>query len=807
MKFTLAWLKAHLETKETATSIADALTRLGLEVEGVEDRAAKLAAFTVGHVIEAKPHPNADRLRVCLVDTGRDKVQVVCGAPNARTGMKGVFARAGTVIPATGQVLKAGVIRGEASDGMLCSAYEMGLSEDHEGIIDLPADALVGEPFAKFLGLDDPVFEVAVTPNRADCLAVRGIARDLAAAGLGILKPIDLAPPAVGSREGGFMSPVQWRIDPAALGGCPLVVGRLVRGLKNRPSPRWMQERLTAIGLRPISALVDITNFVTFDLGRPLHVFDADKLEGGDLTMRMARAGERMAALNGKTYELDPSMVVIADRRTVQGIAGVMGGEASGCTETTTSVFIESAYFDPIQVAQTGRKLNLLSDARYRFERGVDPTSPFWGADIAAKLAVELCGGEASERSVAGAEPSWRRSLGLRVGRVQSLGGIEVPAEECRSILRSLGFTVKGEGEDLTAEPPSWRADVEGEADLVEEVVRVHGLDRVAPVSLAPPSVIPPPAISIQQRRAIVAKRALAGRGFMEAVTFSFMPAAAARLFEGAGAALTLINPISADLDVMRPSILPNLLAAAKRNLDRGLGGSQGDPALFEVGPQYADSTPMGQALIAAAIRVGHVGPRHWQVPQRAADAFDAKADALAVLEAVGAPVENLQVSTDAPGWYHPGQSGALRLGPTVLAWFGMLHPSIIEAFDLKGKAAAIEVFLAKVPTPRGRGTARPVLKLSAFQPVERDFAFVLDAAVAADQVVRAAKGAEKGLISDVRVFDLYEGDRLGPGKKSLALSVVLQPTGATLTEDEIEAVAAKIVAAVAKSTGGVLRT
>jgi phenylalanyl-tRNA synthetase beta chain len=796
MKFTLNWLKRHLDTAADAAAVADALTRIGLEVEGVEDRGAKLAPFLVGYVVSAEKHPNADRLKVCLVDTGTDKVQVICGAPNARTGMKGVFARAGSTIPRTGAELKAGVIRGVESNGMLCSAFEMGLSDDHEGIIDLPADAPVGRPFAQFMGLDDPIFEIAVTPNKADCLGVRGIARDLAAAGLGTLKPFDTAPVL-----GRYPCPTRWRIAPGAESACPYVVGRTVRGLKNGPSPSWLQERLTAIGLRPISALVDITNLTTFDFARPLHVFDAGKLSG-DMTMRFARAGERLAALNGRTYDLAPSMLVIADDKSVHGIAGIMGGEETGCSATTTSVFIESALFDRGAVARTGRALNIVSDARYRFERGIDPTSPLWGCEAATRLILEICGGEAGELTVAGGVPAWQRQIDYRWRRTATLAGIDIDPREQRRILLSLGFAVEGDGERVKVAPPAWRADVEGEADLVEEVTRINGFDRIEARSLTSPGAVPATAVTGGLRRSIVAKRMLAERGLMEAVTFSFMPASQAELFGNVKDELKLLNPISADLDAMRPSILPNLLAAVRRNLDRGVK----DPALFEVGPQYADASPNGQALVAASIRSGSAGPRHWLETARPVDAYDAKADAMAVLEVLGAPIENLQVTTDAPAWYHPGQAASLRLGPNVLAWFGAVHPKVLTVFDIRLPVVAVEVFLDRIPEPKRKETARPPLKLSPFQPVERDFAFVLDAGIAAEAVMRAVRAADKALIAEVRIFDRYEGDKVGPGKKSLAFAVALQPTDATLTDEQIEAVSAKIVAAVAKATGGTLR-
>jgi phenylalanyl-tRNA synthetase beta chain len=800
MKFTLSWLKEHLETSAGPAEIAAKLTALGLEVESIEDRGRDLAPFVVGHVVEAKPHPNADRLRVCIVETGQGRIQVICGAPNARTGMKGVFARVGSLIPGTGLELKAGLIRGVESNGMLLSPREMGLGQEHDGIVDLPAEAVVGSPAAGAMGLDDPLFDVAVTPDRADCLGIAGIARDLAAAETGRFTPRDLSPV-----PGSFESPIRWLRDfPAdAQDACPMVVGRCFRGLKNGPSPRWLQDRLTAIGLRPISALVDITNYVTFDLGRPLHVFDAKKLNG-DLTMRLARAGEEILALDGKTYRLDPDMVVIADSAAVHGIGGVMGGELSGCSAETTEMFLEVALFDRARVAATGRRLGLESDARYRFERGVDPLSAGWGAEVAARLVLEICGGEASRPVAAGRLPEFRRELTLRQERIMGLGGVEVPPAEAKRILLALGFEVEEQARTLEVVVPSWRADVEGEADLVEEVLRVWGFERIPAVSLPRLEALPARATTPDQRRAVHARRLLAERGLMEAVTFSFLRRDWAALFGGGGAALTLANPISADLDQMRPSLLPNLLAAAARNGARGYP----DAALFEVGPRYEGDRPEDQRLTAAGLRVGLSVPRQWAGPMRNADAFDAKADALALLTALGAPIDNLQTTADPPRWFHPGRSGVLRLGASVLAVFGELHPRVLKALDLKGPAAGFEIDLDRIPQPRAKaGPGRPLLKASPFQPIERDFAFVVASDVPAEKLVRAARSANKASIASVAVFDQFAGPALGAGRKSIAISVTLQPTEKTLTEAEIEAVAARIVAAVNKATGGTLRS
>ncbi|MET1026871.1 MAG: phenylalanine--tRNA ligase subunit beta, partial [Dongiaceae bacterium] len=718
-------------------------------------------------------------------------------APNAKTGMKGIFAAPGSYIPGTQMTLEKGVIRGVESNGMLCSVREMGIGTDHDGIIELPEDAPLGASFAAYQKLDDPVIEIKLTPDRADCLGVRGIARDLAAAGLGSLKPLQAAKIA-----GSYQSTISWQLSDDGQ-CCPLVAGRAFKNLKNGPSPRWLQDRLLAIGLRPISTLVDITNFVTFDLGRPLHVFDADKLHGNP-TLRLARDGETLLALDGKTYLLDSSMTVIADNDGPVSIGGVMGGEATGCSEATTHVFLEVALFEPTAVARTGRKLNINSDARYRFERGVDPQSTDWGLDVATRLILDLCGGEASTASIAGKMPAWQRAVEFRPARVLGLGGVDVPAASQQSILQRLGFEVSVKNEALwSVTIPSWRHDVDGEADLVEEVLRVNDFDNIPVTSLPRTTPLPVASLTAAQKRVPVTKRLLASRGLMEAVTFSFMAGEIAALFTSSNALVRLDNPISADLDVMRPSILGNLLQAAGRNAARGLN----DAALFEVGPTYVDDTEKGQILTATGIRVGQARPRHWEAKPRPADAFDAKADALAILSTFGVPVDNLQILAEAPSYYHPGRSAVLRLGPTILGQFGELHPRILKALDLKGPAVGFEVFLDRLPTPRAKGTARPLLNASPFQPVERDFAVVVDAKIPADKVIKAAKGADKALITEVKLFDVFSGGNLGADKKSIAFSVTLQPKDKTLTDQEIDAAAAKVVAAVNKATGGVLRT
>ncbi len=801
MKFTLSWLREHLETDASLDQILERLTMVGLEVEKVTDRAAGLESFIVARVAEARPHPDADRLRVCTVETGSETVEVVCGAPNARTGLVGVFAASGAYIPGTGITLKPTEIRGVASNGMLLSEREMGLSDDHDGIIDLPEDTPIGEAAVTVMGLDDPIIEIAITPNRGDCLGVRGIARDLAASGLGTLKPLDATPV-----PGAFASPINVHLefDAQTADACPYFIGRYVRGVKNGDSPQWLKDKLLAIGLRPISALVDITNLLTFDLGRPLHVFDASKVTG-DIRPRLARAGETLAALDGKTYTLDETMTVIADDGGAEGLGGVIGGEAAGCTEKTTDVFIEAAYFDPIRTATTGRKLNVMSDARFRFERGVDPAFLVDGMEIASRLIIELCGGEASEIVIAGTEPDWRRDITLRAERVRSLGGVDVAADEIARILTALGFAARPTDEGFSIAIPSWRDDIVGEACLVEEVVRIYGYDKIKAVPLLNPEPLPAPAFAPVLRRRSAARRLLAGRGLVEAVTYSFLGAADAALFGEIPEAVKLVNPISADLDVMRPSLLPNLIAAAARNSARGLTGI----SLFEVGPVFAGDKPEDQSTVAAAIRCGTTGPRHWSAGSRPWDAYDAKADAEAVLADLGVSVERLLTTTDAPAWYHPGRSGVLRQGlKNQLARFGEIHPRILNRMGAEGPIVAIEVFLDNMAPPKARkSTARPNLNLPAFQKVERDFAFVADADVAAGAVVAAARTADKTLITEVRVFDVFSGGSLQADQKSIAITVVLQPTDRTMTDREIEDVAARIIGNVADKTGAALRS
>ena len=797
MKTTLGWLKDHIDLTASFDEMVAALAMRGLEVDGIEDRAKDLKPFIIARVVSAEPHPNADKLKLCRVDTGRGEVQVVCGAPNAHAPMLGVFAPVGSVIPRTGAVLKASAIRGVESQGMLCSGYELGLSDDHTGIIELPDGLTPGTGFAAAMGLDDPVLDIKITANRADCLGVHGLARDLAASGLGALspRPIDAVP-------GKFPSPIAVHLAGPDDRACPLFLGRLVRGVRNGPSPDWLRDRLLAIGLRPISVLVDITNFMTFDRGRPLHVFDAGKIDG-DLAVRGARPGETLRALDGRDYALDGDMTVIADNDAVLSLGGVIGGESTGCSDATNDVFIEAALFDPVRTAATGRKLGIQSDARYRFERGLDPEFVRPGLELATRLVLELCGGEPSEIVTAGAVPVWRRQIAFRPARTESLGGLDLEAKEQRRILEALGCTIAGDGETVSVAPPSWRADLVGEADLVEEVLRIHGYDKIPAVPLKRDSDLPKPAIDAAQGRAGFVRRALASRDLIEALTFSFLPVEQADLFGGAPPHLRVVNPIAAGLDQMRPSILPNLLMAAQRNADR----FEPNAALFEIGPQYRDDTPAGQEEMATGVRVGRAGVKRWDDPARPVDAFMAKADALAVLAAAGIAPENVQVSADPPAWYHPGRAGTLKLGPKRLGHFGEFHPGVLAALGVDGPAVGFEIFLDAIPLPRAKGRARPLLRPSPFQPVERDFAFIVVADLPAETLLRAARNVDKKLVTQVRLFDVYQGKGIEAGQKSLAITVRLQPADATLTDAQIEGFSKSLIAAVEKATGGKLRS
>ena len=800
MKFTLSWLKEHLDTDADAQTVANKLTGIGLEVETISDAGAALKDFIVGEIITADKHPNADKLRLCSVNAGDGSpLQIVCGAPNARAGLKVVLARPGTVIPASGEALKIGNIRGVESRGMMCSARELLLGEDHDGIIELAPGAKVGGGVAEALaekGLlsTDPMIEVSITPNRGDAASVWGIARDLAAAGLGKLKTEKVQPVA-----GKFPSPKKITLDftPENKDACTIFAGRLIRGVKNGPAPKWVQDRFAAVGMKSISALVDATNFVAQDRGRPLHVFDADKLSG-NLSARMAKDHEQVLALDEKTYVLDKDTIVIADDSFARGIAGIMGGMDTGSFEDTRNVFIESAWFDPARIARAGRKLGIISDARYRFERGVDPEFVLPGLELATRLILEWCGGEASEVVIAGALPPPHKHIEFDPGLVESLGGIRIAKERIISILESLGFTV-AQHATLHVTPPSWRRDIDGPADLVEEVVRIYGLADVASVALTRDAAVAKPVLSPAQRRARTVRRALAARGFHECVSFSFIAQGQAKLFGGGDAARQLSNPIASDLDAMRPSLLPSLLGAASRNAARGFS----DLLLFEIGAAFQSGMPGAQTTNAAGLIVG-TGVRDWTKSGHAADAFDAKGAMLAGLEAAMGAALTAPVTANAPGWFHPGRSGIIALGPKVIANFGELHPKILAAFDIKLPVSGFEIVLDALPEPKTK--TREPFAPSPFQAIERDFAFVVDQSVAAGDLVRAVKNAERVLIDTVSLFDVYEGKGVPEGKKSIAIAVRLQPKDKTLTDAEIEAVAGKIVAAAVK-LGAVLRS
>ena len=804
MKFTLPWLKEHLDTTASLPEIVDTLTMIGLDVENVEDHAALLKPFVIANVLSAEKHPNADRLRVCMVDIGDGKpIQVVCGAPNARAGMKGVFSAPGTFIPGKNITLAVGTIRGVESRGMLCSAAELMIADDHEGIIELPPDAPVGKSYTEWAKLGDPVIEINLTPNRPDCTGVSGIARDLGATDIGDFK--DRPPKPV---KGTFPCPVKVTLDFGQTHPlCPAFSLRLVKGVKNGVSPNWLEKRLTAIGLRPINALVDITNFITFDRGRPLHVFDAAKVRG-NLTVRRARRGETLLALDGKTYELDAAMCVIADDKGVESLAGVIGGEATGCSEATTDVLIESALWDPLNIADTGRKLAINSDARYRFERGVDPNFMLPGLELATQMVMELCGGTPSEVVVAGDPLPKETIIDFPLTELPRLTGMKLSLPEVRRVLEKLGFLAAGQNEVVKVAVPSWRPDVHDRADIVEELVRIVGVDKVPSTPFPRGADARKSVLTPIQNRTRKARRALAARGLTEAVTWSFVSKREAELFGGGSAPLALVNPIAAELSDMRPSLIPGLVMAAQRNAHRGYP----DVALFEVGQIFKGDKPEDQFTAAASLRralaKGSGIGRHWSSKVAPVDAFDAKADAFAVLSAAGAPMQALQVVPGGPAWFHPGRSGTIQIGPhTVLGSFGELHPRAVEALNAEGPLAACEVILEKIPEPKAKATrAKPALELSPFQPVERDFAFVVDRGVNASEIVRAAQSIDKKLIINVTVFDVYEGKGIDPGKKSIAIAVTIQPREKTMTDAEIDALGQKIIAEVRRKTGGMLR-
>ncbi len=802
MKFTINWLKKHLDTNASTQEICDKLTNIGLELEEFEDLSAVYEPFKVAYVESAEKHPDADKLKVCQVKTKDGTMQVVCGAPNARTGMKGLFAPCGSYIPGLDMELKKSKIRGVESNGMLVSEREMCLSDEHQGIIEVDDSLEIGTSMASIYGLDEKLIEIGLTPNRADCAGVRGIARDLAAAGLGTLKDIDDSPV-----EGTFPCPINVIIEDD---GCKMFCGRLIKNVKNGPSPTWVQNLLKNVGLRPISALVDITNLMTMEYARPLHVFDADKVKG-NMVLRKTTGDEEIDALNDKSYDVVEGAIGIYDDSGLISLAGTVGGVSTSCEQDTVNVFVESAYFDPMRIARAGRDMGVSSDARYRFERGVDPEFTRPGMEVATRLVLEICGTdetEVSEIVQAGDIPEWKRVIEFDPSYTKKLCGVDVPAKEQISILERLGFAIEKSSSDggmLKISPPSWRGDIEGKADLTEEVARIYGFENIEPVSVRSEKAVTSSAETVKLSRARAARSAMAASGLSECVTWSFMNKDLASAFgSNDNSSLTLCNPISSELDQMRPSILPNLIEAAGRNADRGFY----DVSLCEVGPVFRSAKADGQDYMAAGVRANNKTPRHWasDITERAVDAYDVKADAMAVLEACGAPAAKAQISTDAPEYYHPGRSGVLRLGKNVIAQFGEIHPAILDQMGIKTPMAGFEVFLENIPEPRSKGTSRPLLALSPFQPLTRDFAFVVKDEVSAEDLVRAAKSGDKKLISDARVFDIYKGKGIEGGHKSVALSVTIEPVDATLSDEQLDALMNNVIDAVANKCGGVLR-
>lgn len=794
MKFSISWLKEHLDTTASVDEIAETLTKIGLEVEEIFNPASKLDGFVTAEVETYEKHPDSDHLGLLTVNTGKEKLQVVCGAPNCKQGLKGIFAPVGVIIPCYGEELKVGKIRGVESFGMMCSEKELGVGEDHSGIIELPADTQIGLPAAEVLNID-PVIEINITPNRAECLGVRGVARDLAAAGLGTLKPLKIS-----KTDSKFKSPINVKIED--FDACPVYVGRYIKNVNNKAeTPKWMKDRLTAIGLRPISPLVDITNYINYDMARPLHVFDADKLKG-DIVVRMAKEGEKFISLEEKEYDLDNKSLGICDDESVQCLGGIMGGAEKGCSDDTTNVFLECALFTPECIARTGRKFAIDSDSRYRYERWVDPKSNILGSDYATQMILEICGGEASDMVVAGSEPNEQRVAYIRPSRIKDLIGMEVSKEKIVEILNHLGFVTSEENDKIKAISPTWRGDIEGEHDLVEEVVRMIGLDAIEPESL-PHGKFPKQVLSPAQRRAVTLKHELASRGMYETVTWSFTDSNLAKDFRKGKEPVLLFNPIATDLDEMRPSVLPNLLLAVKNNVARGYG----NVALFEVGPEFFGRKPGEQNQVAAGVRCGMTSKKDWNGSARAYDVFDVKADALAAIAAANGPFENAQITLDAPSYYHPGRSGALRLGKNVLAYFGELHPAVLKKFGIKQRVMAFEVILSNIPLPRSSNDkAKKKLELSSFQPVDKDLAFVVDKTVPAINLITAAKTADREFISDVRVFDVYEGENLPEGKKSIALALTFQPKDKTFTDQDIENLMNKVIQEMKKKCNAELR-
>ncbi len=806
MKFTINWLKTHLKTDASNEEIINALTMIGLEVEGVEDQVKLLEPFTIAKVIEAKKHPNADKLQVLLVDSGKgEPIKVVCGAPNAKTGMMGVFASTGTYIPGAEFTLKKGNIRGEESNGMMCSEKELLLSDNHDGIIELPADAPLGMKYIDYVKMDNVVIDVAITPNRGDCASVFGIARDLSATGIGDLIDEPIKP--IEASAGKTTIPIELRFNDDKSPACPLFAGRMVKGVKNCASPKWLQDYLRAIGLRPINALADITNFITYDRGRPLHVFDADKLSG-TLHARMGKKGEKLNALDNKSYDIDETMCVIADDSGAIGLGGIIGGISTSCDENTKNVLIESAWFDPKNIAKTGRKLGINSDARYRFERYVDPKSTNLGIELATKLILEICGGKACETNLVGEKLPIERIIDFPISEIERLTGLKVPLAEIKVILTRLGFWLSGTGDIVKIAVPSWRSDISLKADIVEEIMRIVGVDKVPVEPLPTLSGVAKTMLTNSQNNRRLARRVLAARGMKEAITYSFISSDNAKLFGGGDRSLRLANAIASDMSDMRPSLLPGLLLAAGKNINRGFA----DGAIFEVGQVFLDDSEEGQKNFASAIRYGNAGlngaTRHWLNNPKKVSAYDIKADLAAMFDVLGQDIEKAQIIAEPAIWAHPGRSGRIQLGPkNILAHFGEVHPSILAKMGLEEPIVAFEANLDALPKPRNKATkTKPHLTLSDLMPLSRDFAFIVDEEVTGATIIKAAKNANKSLITGVNIFDIYQGENIEKGKKSIAIEVIIQPKDKTLNDEEIEEISNAIIASVTKATGGILR-
>ncbi len=794
MKFTLSWLKEHLDTEASVEQIAETLTKIGLEVEEVINPFENMEGFVTARIEEVEDHPDSDHLHVLKVNDGEKVLQIVCGAPNVKKGMMGILAHVGAYIPLFNEKIKVGKVRGVESFGMMCAEDEIGVGTDHQGIIELPANAPIGLTLAEVYKAD-PVFDISITPNRAECLGVRGVARDLAAAGLGKLKPLNIS-----KQNSTFSSPIKVKVEDFE--ACPVYTARYIKGVNNKAeTPKWMRDRLNAIGLRSISPLVDITNYINYDMARPLHVFDADKIKG-DICVRMAKNGEKFVSLEDKEYSLDDKSLGICDDEGVQCLGGIMGGNAKGCSENTVNVLLESALFAPVCIARTGRKFQIDSDSRYRYERWVDPNSNILGSEYATQLILQICGGEASEIEIAGEENYQPVTTFIRPQRVKSFIGVEIPEGKIIDILNRLGFETKKDGDKIWATSPSWRGDIEGEHDLIEEVVRMWGLDNV-PAESMPKAYFPAQTLQPEQRRVVTIRHELASRGLLETVTWGFTDSKLAQYFRKGKQPVPVCNPITAELDEMRPSALINLLIGVKNNMARGYS----DVSLFEVGPEFFGRKPGEQRLVAAGVRCGMTAKKHWLKDERNFDVFDVKADAMAAIAAANGPFDSARISLDAPEYYHPGRSGALRLGNNVIAYFGELHPSILKKFGIKQRVCAFEVLVDNIPLPRNTaGKAKKKLELSAFQPLDKDMAFIVDKSVKADDLIAAARNADRRFITDVRVFDVYEGENMEAGKKSIALSLTFQPQEATFSDQDIETLMAKVEQAAKTKCNAVLR-